>query len=65
MNEAYKIIKMLDSILDAEELYHGPNCRRIEGTNYFHNPCKCGLGKLESLQLELVEAWLEKHKDDM
>lgn len=61
-NQAHRIIKQLDTILDVESLHHGPTCKRVEGTAYFHMPCNCGLGKLEELQLTLVEPWLEANK---
>ena len=61
IDKARDIIRQLDTILDVESLHHGPECRRVEGTEYFHMPCKCGLGKLEALQLTLVEPWLEQN----
>lgn len=61
-NQAREIIQQLDTILDAESLHHGPACKRVEGTAYFHTPCSCGLGKLEELQLTLVEPWLQNNR---
>lgn len=63
-DQAREIIARFNTILDAESLHHGPTCRRVEGTAYFHMPCNCGLGKLETLQLTLVEPWLERNKSE-
>ncbi len=65
LHRSHVIFKKIDTVLDSGIFEHSTSCRLIVEEYY---DCKCGLGDLETIQLQEIEPLLQaikEHAEDL